>query len=247
MKPYQCRDWSSFMKHLFAYGCLIAGLSSQALAAGSSSDAAKQDHEILRKAATDFLTQLSATQPGDAHITVGQIDNRLNLAACDAPTPFLPPGGKTSGKISVGVRCSIPVNWVVYIQASVQVNGEYYVAARPLSQGQIIGTADLNKIKGEISNLPPGIIHNPDQAIGKALQLSIAAGTPIRLDSLKSPAVIQQGQSVRIISNGPGFQVATDAQSLSNAAEGQIARAKTSSGQTVSGIAKAGGVIEINY
>jgi len=105
---------------------------------------------------------------------------------------------------------------------------------------------DLSKIKGEISNLPVGFINNPDQAIGKAIQVSVSSGTLLRIDSLKNPAVVQQGQSVRVISIGNGFQVTTEAQAINNASEGQIAKAKTANGATLSGIAKAGGIIEIS-
>ena len=59
--------------------------------------------------------------------------------------------------------------------------------------------------------------------------VSVASGSVLRLDALKNIPVVQQGQSVRVVSSGPGFQVATDAQALSNAGEGQIARAKTAS------------------
>jgi flagella basal body P-ring formation protein FlgA len=58
---------------------------------------------------------------------------------------------------------------------------------------------------------------------------------------------VQQGQSVRVVSSGPGFRVSTEARALNNASEGQIAQARTASGQVVSGIAKAGGVVEVGY
>lgn len=235
------------MKQLFRSIIFLLVLTSALNQAQAQTTAAMQDHEIIRKLATDFLNQQARTQPGESTVTMGQVDKRLNLAACQSPTAFLPNGSKAWGKITVGVRCTAPVNWVIYLQANVQITSEYYVASRALSQGQLITADDMSKIKGDISNLPAGIITNPEQVIGKSLQSSISSGTPLRQELLRSPAVVQQGQSVRVVSNGPGFQVATDAQALNNAAEGQVAKAKTSSGQTVSGIAKAGGVIEITY
>ncbi|MBI3285012.1 MAG: flagellar basal body P-ring formation protein FlgA, partial [Burkholderiales bacterium] len=182
-----------------------------------------------------------------SNINVGPIDSRLNLPACANLAPFLPPGNKPWGKITLGIRCSAPSSWVIYLQANVQVFSEYYVAAAPLVQGQILCAADLSKVKGDLSSLPAGTVTNAEQAIGKTMLSSIPAGSVLRMDALKNPPVVQQGQSVRVISSGPGFQVATDAQALSNASDGQIARAKTVSGQTVSGIARAGGIIEITY
>lgn len=208
---------------------------------------ATQDPSSIRTAAEDFLRQQSAGQPSKITVNVGQIDNRLNLSSCTELSPFLPQGSKPWGKIIVGVRCNAPTPWVVYINANVQVSGEYYVTANAIAQGQVITASDITKVTGELSSLPPSVITSPTQAIGKTLNASISAGTVLRADALKNTPVVQQGQSVRVISKGTGFQVATDGQSLSNASEGQVARAKTTSGQVVSGIAKLGGIIEVTF
>ncbi|MFZ6872982.1 flagellar basal body P-ring formation chaperone FlgA [Undibacterium sp. Di27W] len=206
-----------------------------------------QDPAQLRQIALDFLTTQASGQSGEVQVTVGEVDKRLNLQACDNPSPYMLPGSKPWGKVTLAIRCTSPAPWLVYLQANVQVTADYYVAANALVQGQVISLADLSKIKGDISKLPAGVITAPEQAIGKSMQVSIPSGSVMRMDALKSPAVVQQGQSVRVISSGPGFQVATDAIALNNAADGQIAKAKTNSGQTVSGIAKNGGIIEIVY
>ncbi|MFZ6753490.1 flagellar basal body P-ring formation chaperone FlgA [Undibacterium sp. Dicai25W] len=206
----------------------------------------RQDHDRIRQIASEYLQQLSTAQPGVADISVGPVDSRLNLSECQALVPFLPTGSKAWGKTTVGVRCTAPSAWTIYLRANVQITAEYYVAAHSLTKGQVLAIDDLSKIKGEISNLPVGFINNPDQAIGRAIQISVSSGTLLRLDSLKNPAVIQQGQSVRVISRGNGFEVTTDAQAITNASEGQIAKAKTANGVTLSGVAKAGGIIEIS-
>lgn len=216
-------------------------------ARAAETPAALQDHAAIRSVAAEFLKNQAAGQPGQIDITVGQVDSRLNLAACASLNPFLPQGNKPWGKITLGIRCAAPAPWVIYLQANVRITADYYVTAAPVGQGQILTAADLSKVKGDLSALPAGVITNPGQAIGKTVTASLASGSVLRIDALKSAPVVQQGQSVRIVSSGPGFQVATDAQSLSNASEGQIARAKTASGQTVSGVARNGGIIEITY
>jgi flagella basal body P-ring formation protein FlgA len=50
---------------------------------------------------------------------------------------------------------------------------------------------------------------------------------------------------VRLVSKGQGFSVSGEGKALTNASEGQLARARTANGQTVSGTARAGGIIEI--
>ena len=56
-----------------------------------------------------------------------------------------------------------------------------------------------------------------------------------------------QGQSVKLVSQGPGFKVSSDGRAINNALEGQIAQVRSASGQVISGVARAGGIIEVNY
>ncbi|WP_019141195.1 flagellar basal body P-ring formation chaperone FlgA [Noviherbaspirillum massiliense] len=215
--------------------------------AAAQESSARQEHDALRRVAEQFLRTQSAGLPGQVNIRVGQIDSRLQLAACAAPEAFLPPGSKVWGKTTIGLRCAAPSPWTVYVGATVQVIGEYLVTAAPLVQGQQIGNEHLAKVKGDLTALPPGIVTDASQALGRSPVMSLRAGMPLRQDILRSPSVVQQGQVIRVVSGGPGFQVTAEARSLTNAAAGQVAQARTASGQVVSGIARAGGVVEVTY
>jgi flagella basal body P-ring formation protein FlgA len=207
----------------------------------------RQDPAQLRETVEHFLRTQSAGLPGQVAIKVGQVDPRLNLASCAALEPFLPNGSRVWGKATVGVRCSVPAPWTVYISATVQVTGSYVATAAPLAQGRMIGPNDVTSIRGDLTALPPGIVTDPSQAVGRTLTASLPAGTPLRLDALRSQQAVQQGQVVRLVSGGPGFRVSTEARALANGAEGQMIQARTVSGQVVSGVAKAGGVLEVAY
>lgn len=230
-----------------ALTCLLMAAGAAACAAPIQQQTQQQDLGELKQAAMQFLKQLAPPANAEVSITLGEIDSRLNLGRCDRLTPFLPQGSKSWGKISLGIRCSEPVNWTVFLPANVKVSTDYYVTSHSISAGQILGMEDLSKTSGDISQLPVGTVLNPEQAIGKTLRVGLAAGGVLRTDMLKSPLIIQQGQTVKVIIGGPGFQVSTEAQSLSNASEGQVVRAKTQAGQTISGIAREAGVVEIAY
>lgn len=219
---------------------LFAAVAMPALAAGAA-----QDHGALRQTVERFLTTQAAGLPGRVSISVGSIDPRLNLSECPAPEAFLPGGSKAWGKTTVGVRCTAPVQWKIFVSATVKVTGEYVVAAAPLSQGHVIQAADIGKTKGDLTALPAGVITNPEQAIGQTVLRSLSIGAPLRQDVLRGQKAVQQGQSVRVVSVGPGFRVSTEGKSLSNATAGQAAQARTANGQVVSGIAKVGGIIEV--
>lgn len=208
---------------------------------------ARQQHGALREVVQQFLHTQAAGLPGSTSITVGSIDPRLNLAACPTPEAFFPSGSRAWGKTTVGVRCTAPVTWTVYVSANVRVYGEYLAAAAPLAQGQSIGPNDIVKMKGDLTNLPAGVITDASQAVGRTMSMSLAAGMPLRQDVLRAQQAIQQGQTVRVVSNGKGFQVSAEARALNNANEGQVAQARTASGQVVSGVARMGGIIEVVY
>lgn len=207
----------------------------------------RQDLMVLQQAAQDFMQVQATGLPGTVSIAVDPVDPRLILPACAAPQAFMPNGGRLWGKTSIGIKCTAPSPWIIYVRATVQVIAEYIVTSAPLAQGQTIGPNDISKVKGDLSALPNGIITEESQAIGRTVATSLALGTPLRQDTLRSQRVVQQGQAVRVVSIGPGFQITTEARAMSNASEGQLAQARTPAGQVVSGIAKAGGILEINY
>ena len=203
-----------------------------------------QDGGAVRKVVEQFLQTQSAGLPGKVTITVGQVDPRMALAACPDPQAFQQPGARAWGKITVGVRCTAP-SWTVYIQAQVNVIAEYVAAAAPLAQGQPIDASQLAMVKGDLAALPNGIVTDMAQAIGRTPTISLPAGTPLRLDNLKSKPVVMANQTVRVISNGAGFSVSAEGRALTNAAEGQVVQVRTPSGAMLSGTAKAGGIVEV--
>ena len=216
-------------------------------AASAQTAPARQDHGVLRQTASQFLTVQAGGLPGQITVTVGAIDPRLNLAACTAPEAFLPNGARAWGKTSVGVRCVAPSPWTVYIPAMVQVQGEYLAAAVPLAQGQTIGPNDIARVSGDLTALPPGIVTEQSQAVGHTLARSVAVGAPLRQDALRSQQAVAQGQVVRLVSSGPGFKVTADGRALANGSDGQVVQVKTQNGQVVSGVARAGGTVEVTF
>lgn len=207
--------------------------------------AQRQNLPSLRTVVEQYLQSQSAGLPGQVTIKVGQVDPRTSLAACPAPEAFQQPGARAWGKTTVGVRCTAPMPWTVYIQATVSVVADYVAAAVPLAQGQPVDAGQLVLVKGDIAAMPSGIITDIAQAIGRTPTASLPAGTPLRLDTLKSRPVVQQGQTVRLVSKGANFSVSAEARAINNAGEGQVAQARTQSGTVVSGTARAGGIIEV--
>lgn len=201
----------------------------------------------LHKAVEDYLRLQTQGLPGKVSYRITPLDARTQLSPCDAFEPFLPSGGAPWGRTTIGVRCLGPSAWTIYMQVQVSVYAKYLVAARPLTAGQVISANDFVSRSGDLGLLPATILMDAEQALGKTVKIGIAAGQPLRGDQLIAPWAVQQGQNVKTISRGTGFSVSSEGKALNNAVEGQMVQVRTPSGQTVSGIARAGGIVEVNY
>ena len=208
---------------------------------------ALQNLAALRTVVEHFLLGQSAGLAGKASVEVRALDPRTSLPACLDPQAFQQPGARAWGNTTVGVRCTAPTAWTVYIQAKVSVQGDYVAAAVPLAQGQPIEQSQLVLMKGDMAAMPNGVVTDMAQAIGRSSTVSLPSGAPLRLDALRSKPVVQQGQLVRVVSSGEGFRVSAEARAIGNAAEGQVVQVRTPAGAIISGIAKAGGLVEVVF
>lgn len=194
----------------------------------------------------DYVRTQTQGLPGKVSYTISQLDPRTQLTPCSAFEPFMPAGSKLWGRATIGVRCLGPSNWTIYVPVQVSIMGTYLVSTRNMPAGTMVAGSDIALRSGDLSTLPTNTLTDQSQAIGKTVKNGFAAGQPLRGDLLIAPWAVQQGQSVKTVSNGPGFSVSSEGKALNNATEGQIVQVRTHSGQTVSGIARPGGVVEVN-
>ena len=200
----------------------------------------------LYGALEDFVRTQTQGLPGKVSFTVTPLDPRTQLSPCQAYEPFLPQGGRLWGKTTVGMRCLGPSSWTIYIPVQVSILGNYVVSARHLAGGALLTSADVSQRNGDLGTLPTNILTDTAQAVGKTLKNGVASGQPLRSDLLTAPWAVQQGQVVKTVVSGPGFNVSSEGRALNNASDGQVVQVRTGSGQTVSGVARTGGIVEIS-
>jgi flagellar basal body P-ring formation protein FlgA len=207
----------------------------------------KQNLNLIKEKIAEFLQTQTIGYPGKVKTQVGAIDPNLKLARCHDLQIFMPGGSRAWGKTTVGAKCEAPSAWTIYVQANVNVLAQYLVAAAPLGQGQIVTAQDVIFENGDLTQLPAGVFTDATQAIGRSVNISMNAGTVLRQEMLKITPVVQQGQTVKLISSGAGFSVSAEGKAMGKANEGQVVQVKVSSGQLVTGIAHAGGQIEVGF
>lgn len=208
---------------------------------------ARQDPEPVRKVVDAFLQVQIRGLPGEVSYQIGKIAPNNRLAPCAAMDASYPAGAKAWGRTTVAVHCHEARGWTLFVPVHIRVITEYLVSAAPLERGRSLLASDLLRRRGDLSELPSGVLTNESDAIGNITALSIAAGNPLRSDMLRPPLVVQQNQSVRLVSSGSGFQVANEGRALTNGHKGQVVQVRLANGHVISGIAREAGVVEISF
>lgn len=208
--------------------------------------AAHQDLGLIRQVAETYAKQQTAHLPGQVTVTLGTIEP-VQFPPCPKLQAFLPLGAKLWGNSTIGVRCTAGADWSLYVPVTVRVQGSVVVAARSLANGKLIAVEDLAVQTAELTQLPSGVVNDVNEAAGKTLAVGLAAGHALRQDMLRAPLVIRQGQAVKLVAQGQGFKVSSEGRALSNAAVGQMVQVKSQNGQTVSGVARADGAVDVQF
>ncbi len=97
-----------------------------------------------------------------------------------------------------------------------------------------------------VSDVVPGALSDPSDALGQEARVAIYAGRPIRPGDLGPPAVIDRNQIVELIFHHGGLAIQTEGRALDRAAAGERVRAlNLSSRNTISGVVDAAGRIHV--
>ena len=209
--------------------------------------AAQQAAEPVEAAARTLVEREAHGLPGRVEVTVGRLDPANRLPPCAELNAFLPTGTLPWGSINVGVRCDSPVVWTVYLPARVAVFADFLVTRRALRPGQIIGPDDVALEHGDLAAQPPGTLTDPSRAIGVHARQALVAGQALRTDQLRLPPAVEQGQIVRVVGTGTGFNVGAEGRAMNRAGDGESVRVRLPNGQVVTGIARAGGIVEMRF
>jgi len=178
---------------------------------------------------------------------VGEIDPHLRLAPCERTEVFLRSGTRLWGRSFVGYRCLQQSGWTVSVPVTVRLYGSALVATQSLPALQAIPATALRPQEVEVTREPGGVVVAAEQLEDRVCTRWLQVGQPIPLACLRTVPAIGQGDPVKLVGVGSGFTISTDATALAAAAAGEPVRVRTDSGRTISGIARKGRIVEVNF
>jgi flagella basal body P-ring formation protein FlgA len=195
------------------------------LPATARGDEDLQPHEAIRAAAREFLLRQARPDTGDLAVQVERPDTRLRLSRCDRPLEtFLPPSRKTTGRVTVGVRCTGSHPWSMYLPARVQRFDSVVTVKRDLRRGDPIRAGDLRRERRDLTQLARGYILDPKRVIGKVLKRSVRRGQPLNPALLDTPRAVRRGGIVDIVADIGGVQARMQGKALEHGSLGERIR-----------------------
>jgi flagella basal body P-ring formation protein FlgA len=79
------------------------------------------------------------------------------------------------------------------------------------------------------------IVADPAQWVGQVAARMLLPGQALRQSMVKPPQAFAAGTQVRVVAQGPGFQVTADGQALGAGVVGQLVRVRMENGRIMNG------------
>jgi len=217
------------------------------LLCGNGAHAASPLQEQVRMHALREAAAAAGGTQSRIEVVVGDIDARLPLAACTKAEVFQTGGARFWGRAFASVRCIAGASFSTNVAVTVRVFGPALIAARPLAAGAPVQADDVRVAEVEWTREAQGVATTIAQLDQRVLARPIASGQPIALSALRAPQVIGQGEPVRLIGRGNGFSISAEGIALASAVAGQTVRVRTDAGKILTGVARAGRQVEVQF
>ena len=181
----------------------------------------------------------SPPEPGVAlrtEVTVGALDGRLRLAPCGNVEAYLPPGARLWGHSRVGLRCVDGMaKWNVSVPVQVKAFGNAWVVRGQVQAGNPVTANDVVSAELDWAEDSNPVLLDPATWQGQTATRTLGTGQVLRQGTVRPTQVFQAGAQVRVLAQGRGFEVSSDAQALTPGVVGQMTRVRMDNGRITSG------------
>lgn len=201
-------------------------------------------------AASAFLDRFVDAQQARGYrvqYTLGTVDSRLRMAACDnGPAVNFSGDPWKTGAPRLEISCQGDRPWRLFVSTTVDIHGPALVAANPLTRGtrltaDMITTADV-----ALNTIHRKPIRDRKALLGRVMARSVNAGTVLTPDLVDVPDAVSRGDHVVITARSGNFSVQTRGKALASGQVGdQVPIQNLASKRTVRGLITEPGHVEI--
>lgn len=206
---------------------------------------AQADDDPLVPLLQDYLSQQLQTQGLEGQVEVTPA--MTAMAACQAPSPFLPPRTALRGNVTVGVRCLSDQGREMprYYRAHIGIDGDYVAARQDIAPGSPLTEQNLSVVRGDVTQLPAALVTDMTQLVGQRSTRRIAAGTPLQAQMAKPPVLISRNSRVSVTAQSDSFSATAKGTALDEGSQGDTLRVRMDSGKVINAVADAPGAAHV--
>ena len=151
------------------------------------------------------------------------------------------------GKTQVGLRCVDGVSrWNVMLPVTVNAFGPAWVVKGQVPAGAVLSVSDVVSSEVNWAEDTNPVLRDRGAWEGLVATRPLTTGQPLRQGMVRPAQVFQAGAPVRVVAQGAGFQVSSDAQAISAGVVGQIARVRMENGRISTGLVLDGKTVQID-
>lgn len=210
---------------------------------------ANPEREALLAEVEAFLwDEVSRSFPDaeDIKLNLRSPDTRLSLANCQQPVLSLHGNNRIRPRVLVRATCS--PSYAIHISANVEVFQQVVVAESALSRKQTLSSDQLGFARVNILSNQRQYLTEIDHAVGNTITRSVRAGTALTQGMLRSPDMVERGDSVVIVASRGDLVVRMPGIAMMTGSKGdQINVRNQSSDRVVKGWIKAPGEVHVPF
>ncbi len=200
----------------------------------------------IRAAAVRYVrSQLPSSEVAD--ITAGTLDERLRLPHCATALTVEPTAGTSSmARSTVGVGCTDPVRWTVYVPVTVVRQVPVLILRHAVARGAHVAATDVTVQTRTVNGYSSAFLGNPSELSGRSTERTLAAGTPLTVDMFTADPIVRRGQDVTLVVQADGIEVRAAGRALQDAGPGARLKVENVSSQKiVEGVAESSDVVVV--
>lgn len=207
-----------------------------------------QSLQSIQAAAEAFVTNRLPPSKARYFTSAGSLDSRLRLAQCDTPLETFASSNTAIGaRTTVGVRCTSPSPWTLYVPVAVEVETQVLVLRRGLPRRAPILAEDVELQTRRMSGALTNFITDASALQGHRLKRALPAGTPLTIEVLAPDLLIRRGQKVMLVAASGGIEIRAEGLALTEGALNDRVRVQNAnSSRIVEGVVTGAGTVRVD-